>query len=309
MRGLILLVAVAGASATASADEGDGEAKRAASRILQEGLERVEAHDYAAALARFEAAYENPSESEDLSQHRQRAEGARSRPRSRRSVRAVSPQRAGCRRRLPGEDDVRARRARGASLSTRTPRPRSEYPLEATLVLDGRPHDVPSGLPVYVRPGTHGISVNASGRQARALRIEIGAGEERKERVVLDRLAATPAVPPVAGEAPPAAPRRRLLPWIAAGSAVVVAAAGTVVGLHARGVYSDYEESLSKSDFDRASSEGLVANVLFVGAGACALTAVALFLFTDNPQASSAPRVELAVGSGEAWSIHLRGPF
>jgi hypothetical protein len=287
----LLLTAISSATA-----QGQDRTKQEAMRLLQEGLDRVEQKDFEGALARFEAAY-RVFPSPKILLNIGNALGSLGR----------EPEAADAYERflggIQGADEKRqVAREELERLVAKLARARvSLDPENATLSVDGRARDGKASRGFFLRPGRHEISVSASGYATKTVTIELDAGRETQVSLALDLLSAQTGRSPANGQGAATGPlavggarphdpdggainrpRARRWTWIAGGAAVAALGGGIALGLHSHSVYSDYQHSLLKGDFDQAETEGTISIGLFTAAGALGLTSALLYLVEDR---------------------------
>ncbi len=212
--------------------------------------------------------------------------------------------------------DARAGAARSAldRLAARLGRLQfGEAAAAAALTVDGAPVILPAHRMLYVKPGSHTVSAAAPGLVTRRIRVEVRAGEQRAVELEL-RPPPSPAVVAAAARSRTSAapssdrpvPRRRVWTWVAAGGALALAAGGAYAGLRARDAYADYRSATDHAAWqagrDRVERNSLLANGLFVGAGAAAITAGVLF-FTEGRRS----RIEVSPSAEGGMHVWLRG--
>jgi hypothetical protein len=163
------------------------------------------------------------------------------------------------------------------------------------LTIDGAPIILPTHRRIYVTPGTHDITVAAPGLIKRRIRVQVAAGAQRNVSLTL-RLPPSPDV--VAAAATRAPPRRkRVWTWVAAGAAVALAGGGLAVTV------------LERADEGGKSKRGergddWLAEGLFAGAAAAALTAGVLYVVEGRSSRSTGVAVAPSAGGGVQVWLH-----
>jgi tetratricopeptide (TPR) repeat protein len=157
----------------------------------------------------------------------------------------------------------------------------SVQPPEAIVNVDGRPMGAASQLrTIYLAVGDHQVAASSNGFVEKSVRISAVAGHEEALELVLEPL---PAAPPVVVTAAPAPAPGRRWTWVAGGASVALLAGGIGFGLHANALWREFRETQSPERYDtlerQIGREGTVANILFVAAGATAVTAGLLYFY------------------------------
>jgi tetratricopeptide (TPR) repeat protein len=154
-------------------------------------------------------------------------------------------------------------------------------PSEAQVSIDGVSLGRASQLrTIYLEPGEHRVLASSVGFLEKAALVSAAARSDQSVELVLE-VVPPPTAPPVV-EVPPPMPRRRWT-WAAAGTSAVFLAGGIGFGLHARSLWNEYRTTDSPERYDQLrhdiGRDQVVANVLFVAAGAAALTAGTLYFY------------------------------
>jgi hypothetical protein len=157
----------------------------------------------------------------------------------------------------------------------------SVQPDQAVVSVDGRPMGPASQLRIiYLSPGDHRVTASSNGFVGRSVPVAAVAGYEERLELVLDP--APDPLPVVTAAAPVPAPGRRWT-WVAGGASVALLAGGIGFGLHANALWREFRETRSPERYDtlerQIGREGTVANILFVTAGAAAVTAGLLYFY------------------------------
>jgi tetratricopeptide (TPR) repeat protein len=153
-------------------------------------------------------------------------------------------------------------------------------PADALINIDGVAAGRASQLrTLYVEAGDHRLIASSAGFQDKATLVTAAAGSEQRVELTLEMI---PPVQPTAIETPEAPPRRRWT-WVAAGTSAAFLAGGIGFGLHARSLWDEYRKTDSPTRYDALKHDigrqQTVANVLFVAAGAAAITAGTLYFY------------------------------
>jgi hypothetical protein len=268
---------VGAASPTALAAD---SAKQQAARLLDAGVAQFEDGHPAEALASFQAAYQLfPSAKillnmgQALKAMGREAEAAQAYERFLVETSA-----------LPEVGDRRVALARAglAEILPHIGRVRlSVQPAEATVSVDSKPMGPASQLrTIFLAAGDHQVTASSSGFVERSVTVSAAPGREQWIELVLDPV---PAPPVVAAALVPAAPPGRRWTWVAGGASAALLAGGIGFGLHANALWREFRQTQSPERYDtlhrQIGREGTVANILFVTAGAAALTAGALYFY------------------------------
>jgi hypothetical protein len=184
---------------------------------------------------------------------------------------------------LPEAGDRRVSLARAgiAEVLPRVGRLRVEVqPPDALVSIDGVSLGRASQLrTIYLETGDHRLMASSAGFVEKAALVSAAAGSEQRVELVLEVVPVSQPQPLVV-EAPAPAPRRRWT-WVAAGASAAFLASGVGFGLHARSLWDEYRKTDSPERYDDLQRgigrEQVLANVLFVAAGAAAITAGTLY--------------------------------
>jgi tetratricopeptide (TPR) repeat protein len=169
-----------------------------------------------------------------------------------------------------------------------------------------------SPVTLYVRPGPHTLVIRDAHGVRLTRTINIVAGEAlnldlRSEAAPTPSAAPAPPpspVPPPTGESTPRGAPLRTVGYVALGAAVVLAGAGTYLGISALNARDDFVESgnTSRSDHDRAASLRTWTNVAWAGAGVTAATAGILIFLVPAPDEPKSSRAHDGWQAGISWA-------
>jgi tetratricopeptide (TPR) repeat protein len=284
LAGLVLLVALAPPAFAADSP------KQRAAKLLDEGVAQFEDGRAGEAYASFQAAYRlYPSAKillnmgQALKAMGRNAEAAQAYERFLVEM-SAQPE--------VGDRRVSLARAGMAEVLPRIGRLRLEVqPPDALVSIDGVSQGRASQLrTIYLETGDHRVLASAAGFLEKAALVTAVAGNEERVELVLNPV---PAAEPRLTEAPSLAPHRRWT-WVAAGASAALLAGGVGFGLHTRSLWGEYRNTDSPQRYDELrrdiGREQVVANVLFVAAGAAAITAGTLYFY------EGARRREVRVG-------------
>jgi hypothetical protein len=201
------------------------------------------------------------------------------------------------------EGKIRELRARPARLAV------SSTPSGASIRVDGEATGDVTPAEVEVPPGSHTIGLEADGFEAAEESVEVTFGEQREVAVELT------AVPEAVEETvegdgeelgeeeeiveAPAREGKGVSPgvWVASAIAGVGLVTGTVLGFLALSDQAEFDDTPSDETADRGETFALFADVAFGVAAAAAITAVVLYLTSDDgddeSEASTEARLEV----------------
>ncbi len=267
--------------------------RQRAAALLDEGLARLDAGDYAAAHDRFRRAYETfPSPkillnlgeaARLLGRDVEAAESYETFLGQASSMPEITPEK------------VAKSRAGLAMVLRRIGRVRLDLsPPDAAVTVDDRPTDPAQrrGI-VYVTAGTHRLSARAAGHLTKSVSVSISAGTEVPLALHLPRAART-GFSEERSEDSPAVLGRLRYTWIAAGGTALMATVGAIVGWHSSTLWREYRTTTRPERWDELRSqiqtEATIANVLFGGAAVAALTTGVVFYYEARASGRMAHR-------------------
>jgi hypothetical protein len=172
-------------------------------------------------------------------------------------------------------------------------------PAGATVTVDGEAQPGETPMTIKVKPGTHKITIAATGYETKEMEINVIAGQKTDQNVELTLAesgepgpapAPVPAEPEPAPEpAPPAEPRSKVPAYVTLGIAGASAAVGTFFGIKALGAKSDFDDNPTTDAADDVERNALIADMAFGVAITLGVTGIVLLTSADSP---SAPKEE-----------------
>lgn len=170
-------------------------------------------------------------------------------------------------------------------------------PAGATVTVDGEAQPGETPMTIKLKPGTHKITIAATGYETKEMEINVIAGQKTDQNVELTLAesaepgpapAPVPAEPEPAPEpAPPAEPRSKVPAYVTLGIAAVGAGVGTYFGLKALSAKSDFNDNPTADSADDAERNALFADMLFGVAITLGVTGVVLLTSGDDAPAQS----------------------
>lgn len=172
-------------------------------------------------------------------------------------------------------------------------------PGSASVEVDGEAQMGATPLEIKLTPGTHKVKVSAPGYESIEREVEVKAGESMDPMSFTlaksEETAAPPPPPPVAPppEQPPAADtgtgeRSNLPAYITLGVAGASAVVGTIFGIKALGDKSDFDDNPTSDKADDAERNALVSDMAFGVAVTLGVTGTVLLLSNGSDSAQAA---------------------
>lgn len=299
LRTLALALPLAALLVSGPAAAQSDDAKARAAKLLDEGVAEFNAGRFAAALGRFQAAYDvfpSPKIQLNLGEALRKlgrdAEAAEAYDRFLVETEGAAEVSADKRRRAQKALEVLLHTVVRVTLSTQ--------PAAATVSVDGQTVKLRPGRPLFLPPGSYQIGATAPGHLAATVPITVAAGAE--QAVTLTLAAAPGTTPAPAPPPPPVRPRRLLWTWVAGAAALGLAAGGTVMAVRADSAWHDYKKNTDPARYDSlrsdVSTNALVANALFISAGVAALGTVAIYYLLERPRGTEARLTLTPAGAG-----------
>jgi outer membrane biosynthesis protein TonB len=182
-------------------------------------------------------------------------------------------------------------------------------PMGATLSVDGTPQMGETPMILKLSPGTHKLTVSASGFETKEIDVEVKGGERLEQKIELTPKPAPPPEPePVAEPAPAPAPpppppekRSKVPAYVTLGIASAGAIVGTIFGIKALRSKSDFDSKPTGSAADKTERNALIADMAFGVAITLGVTGVVLLTSSDDAAPKAAklhklpPRAQLNV--------------
>lgn len=191
-------------------------------------------------------------------------------------------------------------------------------PAGASVVIDTAqtPYDKVTPVEIDLAPGKHTLLIGAEGFENTTKEIEVTFGEKKELKAELAKKEPPPPPPPpVVAETPapaapppppPPEPRSKVPAYVTGGVAIVAAGVGTVFGLKALSLSSDFDKKPTTQTADDGENNALVADMLFGIAITFGVTSAVLFLSNDSPStAKAAPKSNVAAAPKPAKKINV----
>lgn len=179
-------------------------------------------------------------------------------------------------------------------------------PAAATVAVDGEPQEGSPPMTLKLEPGSHVITVTATGYDTTEITVEAKAGEKVAQQVTLKETPlpapAPPPPPPPPPPAPPPPPQRSMVPaYVTLGIAGAGAVVGTIFGLKALSAKSDYEDNPTRDKADETERNALISDMAFGVAITLGVTGIVLLTSPDETEAGASasrhtpPKMDVSV--------------
>jgi PEGA domain len=164
-------------------------------------------------------------------------------------------------------------------------------PPGASVSVDGQAQMGETPMVVKVPPGTHEISVSATGYEASKFEVTVKPGEKQNKDVTLEQSAAPAPAPapvpaPAATPAPVSAPpptsppppehKSKVPAYVTLGIAGAGVVVGTIFGIEALGAKSDFNKTPTNDNADKVERDALISDMSFGVAITLGVTGIVL---------------------------------
>jgi len=291
----------------------DTEAKRVAGHLLEQGLERVDAGDFAGALERFESAYRVfPSPKILVNIGHALLKLGRETEAAAAYERFLAAAPSGSEPAAPADEKRVLARQQLERLRLQLGRLwLALEPASATLRLDGARIVPLAGGLVYVRPGVHQIEAEAPGYERRTLSTEVAAAREQPVALRLTVSAPPPELTAAHETRDRAGAGKRRWGLITAAAGGVLLASGLVLGLEARSKSDELMRTCgnaalpcSPAEFRDLDSAGQnadqAAKILWAAGGAAVLAGGILYVWGRSEARTAGLSFAIIPGRGAA---------